>query len=88
MGCWTEVEFNIKYPKENISNIVKEVLDGYDYDETWHKSFYTEEKGVNIIITSTLNINILLPVLNKINYEINDNCFMAISTFFGVSSRP
>ena len=42
MGCWTEVEFNIKYPKENISNIVKEVLDGYDYDETWHKSFYTE----------------------------------------------
>lgn len=43
MGCWTEVEFNIKDPKENISNIVKDVLDKYDYPETWHKSFYTKK---------------------------------------------
>ena len=81
MGCWTEVAFNIKYPKENISNIVKEVLDKHDYDETWYKSFYTKNTGVDIYIRSTLSINLMLPLLNEIKRKINGHCFMTINTY-------
>lgn len=84
MSVWTEVKIHVAYPKDqNISKIVQEILDNYNYDETFFKSFYSKEKGVTINLSSTHDIVRILPILLEIKKNIKSYSYYEIITFIG-----
>lgn len=82
MGLWTDVVIEVRNPKEqNISEVVKKILSNYDYDETFFKSTYSKENGVEIKLSSTHNLKDMYPIIMDIKKEIKTFSFFTIKSY-------
>lgn len=82
MGLWSTVEIEVRDPKnQNISKVVEEILNKYDYDETWFTSIYTKEKGVLITLRSTSDITYILPIILDIKKAIKSFSYFQIGSY-------
>lgn len=82
MALWSTVEIEVRNPKnQNISKVVEEILNKYDYDETWFTSTYTKEKGVLITLRSTSDIAYILPIILDIKKAIKSFSYFQIGSY-------
>ena len=82
MGLWSTVDIEVRNPKnQNISKVVEEILNKYDYDEIWFTSIYTKEKGVLITLRSTSDITYILPIILDIKKAIKSFSYFQIGSY-------
>lgn len=82
MALWSTVEIEVRDPKnQNISKVVEEILNKYDYDEIWFTSIYTKEKGVLITLRSTSDITYILPIILDIKKAIKSFSYFQIGSY-------
>ena len=82
MALWSTVDIEVRDPKnQNISKVVEEILNKYDYDEIWFTSIYTKEKGVLITLRSTSDITYILPIILDIKKAIKSFSYFQIGSY-------
>lgn len=82
MALWSIINIEVRNPKnQNISKVVEEILNKYDYDEIWFTSTYTKEKGVVIELRSTLDITYILPIILDIKKAVKSFSYFQIGSY-------